>query len=111
MYARIARFGGLDPSRIDEQVAEMRKQIDESRASGGLPPGAPEQVQTLMETVNRVLQIVDRESGRALGIVFCETEEDMRRADAALNDMSPGEGGGRRASVEIYEVMLDETFA
>jgi hypothetical protein len=111
MYARIARFEALDPSRIDEQVAEMKRQIDESRASGELPAGAPEAVRTLMETVKRVLEFVDRENGRALGITFCETEEDLRRADAALNEMSPGEGQGHRASVEIYEVLLDETFA
>jgi hypothetical protein len=111
MYARIARFEGLDASRIDEQVAEMKRQMDEGRASGDLPAGAPEEVRTLMETVKRVLQFADRESGSALGIVFCETEEDMRRADAALNEMSPGEGAGRRTSVEIYEVLLDETFA
>jgi hypothetical protein len=111
MYARVARFEGLEPSRIDEQIAEMKRQIDESRASGDLPDGAPEQVRTLMETVKRLLQLVDRESGTALGLTFCETEEDVRRADAALDEMSPGEGGGRRASVEIYEVALDETFA
>ena len=64
-----------------------------------------------METVKRVLQLGDREGGTALGIVFCATENDMRRADAALNELSPGEGGGSRTSVEIYEVMLDEAFA
>jgi|Tabmets5t2r1_1033131.scaffolds.fasta_scaffold131713_1 hypothetical protein len=111
MYARIARFEGLDASRIDEQIAEMKRQMDEGRASGELPAGAPEEVRTLMQTVKRVLQFADRESGSALGIVFCETEEDMRRADAALNEMSPGEGAGRRTSVEVYEVLLDETFA
>jgi hypothetical protein len=111
MYARIARFEGLDPSRIDEGVAELKRQIDEGRASGELPAGAPEQVRTLMQTVKRVLQLADRESGTALGITLCETEEDMRRADAALNEMSPGEGEGRRTSLEIYEVVLDETFS
>ena len=110
MYARIARFEGLDTSRIDEQVAEMKRQMDEGRASGELPAGAPEQVPTLMETVQRVLQLVDRDSGRAVGITFCETEDDLRRADAALNEMSPGEGAGSRTSVEIYEVLLDEAF-
>jgi hypothetical protein len=60
--------------------------------------------------VKRALQFVDRESGTAVGIVFCETEEDMGRADAALDKMSPGEGGGRRTRVEIYEVVLDESF-
>ena len=110
MYARIARFEGLDPSRIDEQVAEMKRQIDEGRAAGDLPAGAPEQVRTLMDTVTRVLQLVDRESGSACGIVFCATDEDMQRAAAALDEMSPGEGAGRRTSVDIYEVRLDETF-
>ena len=110
MYARIARFEGLDASRMDEQVAEIKAQIDEG-PSGDLPVGAPEEVRTLMETVKRVLQLGDRESGTAIGVVFCASEEDMRRADAALNEMSPGEGAGRRTGVEIYEVMLDETFA
>lgn len=111
MYARIARFEGLDPSRMDEQVAEMKRQIDDLRTSGEFPEGAHEQVRTLMQTVTRVLQLGDREAGSALGIVFCETEDDMRRADAALNEMSPGEGGGRRSRVEIYEVLLDEKTA
>jgi hypothetical protein len=111
MYARIARFEGLDPSLIDEQVAEMKRQIDESRVTGDLPTGAPEEVRTLMETVKRLLQLVDRDNGTALGITFCETDEDMRRADAALNEMTPGEGQGSRRGVEIYEVALDETFA
>jgi hypothetical protein len=64
-----------------------------------------------METVKRFVQLTDREGGTALGIVFCETEDDARRADAALNEMSPGEGAGRRTGVEIYEVLLDEDFA
>ena len=51
MYARIARFEGGDPGRIDEQVAEMRRQIQGAR-SGGLPADAPEGVRTLTETVS-----------------------------------------------------------
>jgi hypothetical protein len=110
MYVRIARFEGLDTSRIDEQVAEMKRQMTEAR-SGDLPAGAPAEVMTLMETVKRFAQFVDRDSGTAIGLAFCETEGDMRRADEALNAMSPGEGAGRRASAEIYEVALDESFA
>ena len=109
MYARIARFEGGDTNRIDEQVAEMRSQIEGVRANG-LPADAPEAMRVLTETVGRVLELVDRESGTSLGITFCETEGDMRRADEALNQMSPGEGGPRRTSVEIYEVALDESF-
>jgi hypothetical protein len=110
MYARIARFEGLDTSLMDEQTAEMKRQLAESR-TGELPAGAPEEVRTLMETVVRVLQLGDRETGRAVGIAFCATEDDMRRADEALNAMSPGEGMGSRTSVEIYEVLVDESFA
>jgi hypothetical protein len=109
MYARVARFEGQDPSLVDQQVAEMKRQMEAGR-SGELPPEAPEQARTLMETVKRVVQLVDRESGTALGIVFCESEDDVRRADTALNEMSPGEGGGRRTGVEMYEVVVDEAF-
>jgi RecB family exonuclease len=109
MYARVARFEGNDPSLIDEQVAEMKQQMS-AAGSGELPADAPEQARTLMDTVTRFMELVDRESGTSLGIAFCETEEDMRRADAALNEMSPPEGGPRRTGVDIFEVVLDESF-
>ena len=110
MYARIARFEGGDVARIDEQIAEMKRQIDGSR-SGGLPEGAPQELRTLSETVTRLIELVDRTSGTSLGVTFCKTEEDMRRADEALNAMSPpDDSSGRRTSVEIYEVGLDESF-
>lgn len=80
MYARVARFEGGHPARFDEQIAEMRNQIEETR-SGGLPADAPEAIRTLTET-----------------------------ADGALNSMSPGEDVGRRTSVDIYEVAFDESF-
>jgi hypothetical protein len=109
MYARVARFEGLDTSRIDEQIAEMKQQLSATGA-GEVPEGAPPQVGTLMETVKRLVQLVDRDRGTAVGIVFCDTEEDMRRADEALNEMSPGEGQGRRTSADVYEVAIDEVF-
>jgi hypothetical protein len=110
MYARVARFEGIDSSRIDDQIAEMRKQMTASR-NGDMPEGTPEGVKTLMDTVTRFVQLVDGDNGIGIGISFAENEEDIRRADEALNEMSPGEGEGRRAgSAEIYEVMLDETF-
>ncbi|MBA3433668.1 MAG: hypothetical protein H0U08_06205 [Actinobacteria bacterium] len=109
MHARIARFEGGDASRIDEQIAEMRSQITETR-SGGLPDNAPEELRTLVDTVSRFVHLVDRKTGASVGISFCETEEEMRRADDAMNAMSPDQGGGRRTSVEIYEVALDESF-
>jgi hypothetical protein len=111
MYARVARFEGLDPSRIDEDVAEMKRQMDAGR-SGGLPEGAPEEARALMETVTRWVQLVDRDKGTAVGIAFCDSEGDARRADEVLNAMSPGEGQGRRTgAADIYEVVIDESFA
>jgi hypothetical protein len=110
MYVRIARFEGGDPAKIDEQVAEMKRQIDGARA-GGLSEDAPEGVRVLSETVTRFVELVDRKTGASLGLTFCATEEDMRRADEALDGMSPPDnGGGRRTGVEIYEVALDEAL-
>jgi hypothetical protein len=109
MYARVATFEGGDPSLIDDQVDEMRRQMTTAR-SGDLPEGAPEQVRTLMETVVRFMELVDRESGESVGIVYAQTEDGIQRAHQALNEMSPPEGGPKRTGVKIYEVVLDESF-
>jgi hypothetical protein len=107
MHVRIARFEGIDVGTIDEQVEEMRGQMQAE-----LPADAPAELQTLMETVVRFVQLVDRGSATILGLAFCESEEDMRRADEALNRMSPpSDAMGRRTGVEIYEVVLDESFS
>ena len=88
----------------------MRKQMRDA-SEKGLPADAPEGMQTLMETVSRFVQLIDRKTGASVGISFCETEEDMRRADEALNQMSPPDDSGvSRTGVEIYEVVLDESF-
>jgi hypothetical protein len=109
MYARIARFEGGDPAAVDQQLAEMRTQL-EGVAAGELPAEAPEEVRTLMETVARFMQLVDRESATFVGITFCETEDEMRRADEALDKMSPGQGSGGRTAVDIFEVAIDKSF-
>jgi len=110
MYARVARFEGVDPSTLAESVAERRRQMREAAESGTAPEGAPEQVATLMDTVKRVVELADREQGAMLVITFTETAEDMRRADEALNAMSPSGDEGQRTSRDIYEVVLDESF-
>jgi len=71
MHVRIARFEGVDVGSIDEQVAEMRRQM----TSGELPPDAPAELQTLMETVNRFVQLVDRDNGVMLGLTPREAAE------------------------------------
>jgi hypothetical protein len=88
MYARIATFES-DPSRIDEAIELVRSEVD-SETPEGLE-GA------------KMLMLVNRETGRGLGVTLFESEEDMRRGDEALNAMNPG-ASERRTSVEFYEV-------
>ncbi|MDP8909913.1 MAG: hypothetical protein M3N47_12540 [Chloroflexota bacterium] len=54
------------------------------------------------------MMLVDRENNRGVDVIFCETEEDLRRVDQAMNEMSPPPGAGTRTSVEVYEVAVDE---
>jgi hypothetical protein len=89
MYARVATFES-DPAKVDEAINMVRAEVE----SGDTPEGLDGA---------KMLMLVDRESGKGLGVTLFETEEDMRRGDAALNAMSPG-GSERRTSVEFYEV-------
>ena len=92
MFVRLARFEGGDPSLIDKEIADVRDQIAQRE---NVPEG--------LRVVKRVLMLVDRKTGTSVDLVFCETEEDLRSADEALNAMNPG-GTERRLSVEFYEV-------
>jgi hypothetical protein len=47
--------------------------------------------------------LIDRETGKGLGVTLFDSEEAMRRGDEALNAMNPG-ASERRTSVEFYEV-------
>ena len=47
--------------------------------------------------------LVNRESGKGVGVTLFEDEEAMRRGDEALNAMNPG-GTEQRTSVEFFEV-------
>jgi hypothetical protein len=97
MYARIARFEGGDPSRMDERIEANRRYVEQSLES---PPEG-------LEAAKGMWMLVDRKAGRGLGITLFETEEDLRKGDEALNRMSPPDAeGGRRTSVEVYEVVL-----
>ena len=52
----------------------MKRQMDAFR-SGNVPADArsPEQVRTLMDTVTRWVELVDRTSGASVAIAFCKT--------------------------------------
>jgi hypothetical protein len=89
MYARVATFES-DPANVDEAIDLVRSEVE----SGDTPPG--------LEGA-KMLMLINRESGKGLGVTLFESEEAMRRGDEALNAMSPG-GTERRTSVEFYEV-------
>jgi hypothetical protein len=89
MYARVATFES-DPSRIDEAIDMVRSSVESDETPEGLE-GA------------KMLMLVDRETGKGLGVTLFDSEEAMRRGDEALNAMSPG-ASERRTSVEFYEV-------
>jgi hypothetical protein len=91
-YARIARFEGAE-GNWDERIEEIRKRMREGSGSRGAGV--------------RSLMLVDREGGRGASLILCESEEDLRRMDELMNSMSPPAGGGRRTSVELYEVAVD----
>jgi heme-degrading monooxygenase HmoA len=89
MYARIATFEG-DPAKADDAISMVRGQVESNETPPGLE-GA------------KMLMLINRETGKGLGVTLFESEEAMRRGDEALNAMNPG-GTERRTSVEFYEV-------
>jgi hypothetical protein len=50
-----------------------------------------------------MLMLINRQTGKGLGVTLFESEEAMGRGDDALNAMNPG-GTERRTSVEFFEV-------
>jgi len=89
MYARVATFES-DPSKVNDAIELVRSQVE----SGDTPEG--------LEGA-RMLMLVNRESGKGVGVTLFEDEEAMRRGDEALNAMNPG-GTEQRTSVEFFEV-------
>jgi hypothetical protein len=99
MYVRIARFEGGERN-WDEFAAG----VGESLRSGG--QGTP--IESAGDAIERMMLLVDREANRGANLILCKTEGDLRRVDAAMNDITPAPGRGTRTSVEMYEVLLDE---
>jgi hypothetical protein len=91
MYARIATFES-DPARVDDAIKLVQEEVQ-----GETPEG--------LEGA-KMLMLVNRETGRGLGVTLFESEEAMRRGDEALNAMNPG-ASERRTSVEFYEVPVE----
>jgi len=92
MYARVARWEGLDQEAI-RQFAQM------INSSEGPPEGVPS---------SGILVLSDADNGRSLVIGLFNTEDDRRTGDAALKAMDrPAEAKGDITSIEFYEVTAD----
>ena len=91
MYARIATFES-DPSKIDDAIELVRGEVES---------GTPEGLEGA-----KMMMLVNRETGKGLGVTLFDSEEAMRRGDEALNAMDPG-STERRTSVEFYEVPVE----
>jgi heme-degrading monooxygenase HmoA len=92
MYARVATFES-DPARVEDAIRMVRAEVESDETPPGLE-GA------------KMLMLVNRESGKGVGITLFESEEAMRRGDEALNAMNPG-ANERRTSVEFFEVPVE----
>lgn len=91
MYARLATFQG-DPSEVDQAIEFVRGQV------AGDPPAGLEGAKMLM--------LVNRETGKGIGVTLYESEEARRRGDEALNAVQGPVG--RRLSVEFFEVPVSK---
>ena len=118
MYARVTRFEGADPATFQQEIDEMRTQMESGLTVETVDQMAEQvkdrferdEVERLLKSIKRTLVFTDSTKGSTAMVLFCDTEEDVRGIDALFDAMSPGEGGGKRQSVGIYEVSIDQRF-
>ena len=91
MFARVATFQS-DPGHLDDTIEMVRKEV-----AGETPDGLKGA---------KMLMLIDRESGKSIGITLFDSEEALRRGDQALNGMDPG-ATERRTDVGFYEVPVE----
>jgi hypothetical protein len=89
VYARVATFQS-DPAHVDDAIELVRAEVESGNTPAGLE-GA------------KMLMLIDRASGKGIGVSLFDSEEAMRRGDEALNAINPGTSE-RRTSVEFFEV-------
>jgi hypothetical protein len=93
MYARVAKWEGGDAAAIRESAERIK-----AEAASGPPEGVPS---------NGFTFLIDADAGRVIAIGLFETEEDLRKGDAKLDEMSPPTSMGTRVAVEHYEVAFE----
>ena len=118
MYARVTRFEGADTATFQQEIDDMRTQMASGLTDETVDQMAEQvkgrferdEVERLLKSIRRTLVFTDSGKGSSAMVLFCDTDEDVRGVDALFDAMSPGEGGGKRQSVDIYEVSIDQRF-
>jgi hypothetical protein len=91
-YTRVVTFEA-DGAALDALVAEIN-------SAQGPPEGVP---------AKRITVLADRSAGKVVVAVRFGSEEDLRMGAETLEGMTPPDAGSiRRASVDVYEVMLEQ---
>ncbi len=100
MHARVSRFAGLDPGRVEATVEQFRTgALDELRGQPGF---------------KGITVGVNRASGSAIAITLYESEREMREseklaAQARAAAIETGQTGpSREPVVDHYEVVVQE---
>jgi heme-degrading monooxygenase HmoA len=96
MHARLSRFAGLDPERIDETVRRFEEEelgdLEQQPGFRGITVG------------------VNRKSGQAAAITLWETEGDLKQSEElaikARERAVATAGPSREPIVDIYEVVV-----
>ena len=96
MHARLSRFAGLPPERIDETIEEFEKrQLPELRRQPGY---------------QGVMVMLNRSSGQAAALTLWESEEDMRESERVADQVREAAmalGRPKREPViDRYEVVM-----
>ncbi len=96
MFARMSTLQG-PPDRVDEALTSVREQV---------LPAAKQ-----MRGFKGMLAMVDRGSGKMVGITLWDDEDALRQSEEAANQLrsdSARAGSADIVSVERFEVVLDE---
>jgi hypothetical protein len=95
VFARVSTIQG-PPEAVDEGIKTVREQV--------LPAAKG------MQGFKGMLALIDRATGKSVGVTLWASEDDMRASEEAagrLRSSSAQTGNAQIVSVERYEVALD----
>jgi hypothetical protein len=94
-FARVVTFEGGTADGLRAATRQLQSDMQER---GGPPEGVKSSGMTFL---------VDPDGGRAMFVGIFATEDDLNDSTPVLEAMSPPDGMGQRASVDVYEVGAD----